>query len=85
MSVEENTIKYSTALVEELLPKMKNLTLVKVTVKENGEEVWHKPQRATMQEKLKLLNAIAERQAKLQEQNEWMAERKEYYRKIRGE
>lgn len=85
MSVEENTIKYSKALTEDLLPKFQTVTLVKVTVKGNGEEVWQKPQRATMQEKLKLLNTIAERQARLQEQIEWLAERKEYYRKLKDE
>ena len=84
MSIEENTVKFANALQEELLPKMKGLTYTEVTV--NGdEEIWHKPRKASLQEKLRLLNVIAERQAKLQEQLDWLAERKEYYRKLKGE
>ena len=81
MSVEENTVKFAKALQEDLLPKMKGLTYTEVT--EDG--TWHKPRRTTLQEKLKLINVIAERQARLQEQIEWLAERKEYYRRLKGE
>lgn len=84
MSVEENTVKYAKALQEELLPKMKGLTFTEVTLK-GDEEVWHKPRKANLQEKLKLINVIAERQAKLQEQLDWLAGQKEYYRKLKGE
>lgn len=84
MSVEDNTVKFAKALQEELLPKMKGLTFTEVTLK-GDKEIWHKPRKANLQEKLKLINVIAERQARLQEQNEWMAERKEYYRKLKGE
>lgn len=82
MSIEENTVKYAKGLQEELLPKMKGLTFTEVTI---DGEIWHKPRKATLQEKLKLINVIAERQARLQEQLDWLAERKEYYRKLKGE
>ena len=84
MSVEENTVKYAKALQEELLPKMQGLTFTEVTMK-GEEEIWHKPRPATLQEKLKIINVIAERQARLQKQIDWLHERQEYYRKLRDE
>ena len=81
MNIEENTVKFAKALQEELLPKMKGLTYTEVTA--DGE--WQKPRKVTLPEKLKLINVIAVRQAKLQAQIDWLAERKEFYRQQKDE
>ena len=41
------------------------------------------PKKGTMRAKLTFCAIIAERQAKLQAQAEWLEERQEYYRKLR--
>lgn len=64
-SVQENTLKYNEALIDEILPKM--------------------PKKGSLKAKLAFCAVIAERQAKLQAQIDWLAEQKEYYRKLRGE
>lgn len=64
-SVQENTLKYNEALIDELLPMM--------------------PKNGKLRAKLSFCAVIAERQAKLQAQIDWLAEQKEYYRKLRGE
>lgn len=64
-SIQENTIKYNEALIDELLPMM--------------------PKNGNLRAKLSFCAVIAERQAKLQAQIDWLAEQQEYYRKLRGE
>ena len=63
--VQENTIKYNEALVQEVLPMM--------------------PKKGDIRAKLHFCGIIAARQAKLQKQIDWMHERQEFYRKLRGE
>ena len=43
------------------------------------------PKKGKLRAKLTFCAIVAERQAKLQAQIDWLAERKEYYRKLRGE
>ena len=83
--VEQDTIKFTKALHEEFLPKLEGLEYTEVSLTENGDTEWHKPRKATLKDKLKLCNVIAERQAKLQAQIDWLHERQEYYRKLREE
>ena len=64
-SVQENTLKYNEALIDEILPKM--------------------PKKGSLKSKLAFCAVIAERQAKLQRQQEWLEETQEYYRKLREE
>lgn len=64
-SVQENTLKYNEALIDEILPKM--------------------PKKGSLKSKLAFCAVIAERQAKLQAQIEWLEKEKEFYRNLRGE
>ena len=64
-SIQENTLKFNEALIEEILPKM--------------------PAKGSLKAKLAFCAVIAERQAKLQRQQEWLEETQEYYRKLREE
>lgn len=64
-SVQENTLKYNEALIDEILPKM--------------------PKKGNLKSKLAFCAVIAERQAKLQAQLEWLEKEKEFYRNLRGE
>lgn len=64
-SVQENTLKYNEALIDEILPKM--------------------PKKGSLKAKLAFCAVIAERQARLQAQLEWLEKEKEFYRNLRGE
>ena len=75
--IETNTIKYHKALTEEILPKLDGLTLTE----EAKEGTWMKPRKATMPEKNRLLFIIANRQAKLQRQIDWLRSEQERNRK----
>ena len=63
--VQENTIKYNEALVQEVLPMM--------------------PKKGDIKAKLQFCGIVAARQAKLQKQIDWLHERQEFYRQLRGE
>ena len=80
MTVEENTIKYAKALTESFLPKLKGVKYTEVTIR-GGEEIWGKPRKATLQEKMRFINVYAERQAKLQAQIDWLHAEQEKHRK----
>jgi len=71
---EERTLKYASALDEKILPTMKG-----------DLGIWDKSTPATTRGKRNLLYIIAERQALLDKQKEWIVERQEYYRRLRGE
>ena len=43
------------------------------------------PKKGSMSAKLHFCGIVAERQARLQQQIDWLAERQEYYRNLRGE
>ena len=79
--LEQNTIKFHKGLVEDVLPKWKDLTFTE----EGKDGKWLKPRKATMQEKNKLLFVMANRQAKLQAQIDWLKNTQEKYRKLKGE
>ena len=64
-SIQENTLIFNEALIEEILPKM--------------------PKKGSLRAKLAFCAVIAERQATLQRQQEWLEETQEYYRKLREE
>lgn len=83
--IETNTIKYHKAFTEDLLPKMDKLTFEEDVLRDDGTVERLKPRKATMQEKNKLLFAMANRQAKLQAQIEWLHRTQEMYRKLRDE
>ncbi len=83
--IETNTIKYHKALTEEILPKMDKLTFEEDVLRDDGTVERLKPRKATMQEKNKLLFVMANRQAKLQAQIDWLKNTQEKYRKLNGE
>ena len=68
--LEQETLRYAHKLEEELLPTMGNCGL------------WNKEVPATMERKRNLLFVIANRQAKLQKQVEWLHQQQEYYREL---
>ena len=78
--INKNTIKFHTALTEDLLPKMEKMTVEEDVMHEDGTVERLKPRQATMQEKNKLLFAMANRQAKLQSQIEWLRSEQERHR-----
>ena len=69
--VDQDTLQYAHKLEEELLPTMGNCGLW------DDKEV-----PATMERKRNLLFIIAQRQAKLKKQVDWLHERQEYYRQL---
>lgn len=83
--IENNTIKYHKAFTEDILPKMDKLTFEEDVLREDGTVERLKPRKATMQEKNKLLFVMANRQAKLQAQIDWLKNTQEKYRKLNGE
>ena len=85
LMVETNTIKYHKALTEEILLKMDKLTFEEDVLRDDGTVERLKPRKATMQEKNKLLFVMANRQAKLQAQIDWLKNTQEKYRKLKGE
>ena len=83
--INKNTIKYHTALTEDILPKMENLTFEEDVLRDDGTVERLKPRRATMQEKNKLLFVMANRQAKLQAQIDWLhAEQAKHTKEDKG-
>ena len=81
----KNTIKYHSKLTEEILPKMDKLTFEEDVLRDDGTVERLKPRKATMQEKNKLLFVMANRQAKLQAQIDWLKNTQEKYRMLKGE
>ena len=81
LMVEVNTIKYSKALEEEFLPKLKGLTYEEDAIQADGNVKRLNPRNATLSEKLKLCHVYAERQARLQRQIDWLhAEQEKHIR-----
>ena len=66
----QETLKYAHALEDKLLPTMGNCGL------------WNMEVPATMERKRNLLFVIAERQAKLKKQVDWLHQQQEYYREL---
>ena len=75
--IVKNTIKFHSKLTEEILPKLDGLTFTE----EADDGTWMKPRKATMPEKNRLLFIIANRQAKLQRQIDWLRSEQERNRK----
>ncbi len=65
--IEQDTVKFASALDEEMLPTMPRTRY------------------ASISSKRRFLGIVAERQARLQAQIDWLAGEQEYYRKLRGE
>jgi len=81
LMVEANTIKYSKALEEEFLPKLKGLKFTEETLMPDDTVKRSRPREATLSEKLKFCHIYAERQARLQRQIEWLHAEQEKHRK----
>lgn len=84
-TIEENTIKFVRGLHEEFLPKLEGLEYTEERIKEDGTIERRNPRKATLREKVKLIDVIAIRQAKLQRQIEWLASEQEKHKKNRSE
>lgn len=69
--IERETLKYTHALEEKILPEMGDCG------------IWDKSVPATIENKRNLLFLIANRKAKLKAQTEWIRERQEYYRQLK--
>ena len=70
IDLDQDTLRYAHALEDKLLPNMGNCGL------------WNMEVPATMERKRNLLFVIAERQAKLKKQVDWMHQQQEYYREL---
>ena len=79
--IVKNTIKFHSKLTEEILPKLDGLTFTE----EADDGTWMKPRKATMPEKNRLLFIIANRQAKLQRQIDWLKNEQERNRRLKDE
>lgn len=77
----KNTIKFHSKLTEEILPKLDGLTFTE----EADDRTWMKPRKATMPEKNRLIFIIANRQAKLQRQIDWLKNEQERNRRLKDE
>ena len=82
LMVEANTIKYSKALEEDFLPKLKGLTYEEDVLRDDGTVERLKLRKATLSEKLKFCHVYAVRQAKLQKQIDWLRSEQEKHRKV---
>lgn len=68
--LDQDTLRFAHELEDKLLPMMGNCGL------------WNEEVPATMERKRNLLFVIAERQAKLKKQVEWLHQQQEYYRQL---